>query len=494
MQACACFSPTPLRTNMNACTHGYKQVACACKCSGEYLAVRCGAVGQSCHLVWFQHAAVRQPGAQHRRCRQNLIVAEGVPYCHAHLTHIGTCGARQVPIAYYCVKLPATPPPHTHTHGPRASLISTLLSIYIVLNTKDALRRLCRDAVPTTATEQPLAEPAAQKLCEAGRAAVQRHVVMPAQGRGRVGHGGHAAAAAAMDAAMAARVVACDAILYRKAGRVDVMAKANQGHICIGWHVVEDYIATETMPTCGSMARGAPDHALHIASCHRRHRCCLLTAPQAPLPRAGPTRRAITVMSAAAAGAPSPAAPLAAAERDDFASDSRPVILYDGVCNFCNGAVDVMLQYDPEGRFRMAALQSAAGRRLLARVGRRPDDISSIVVVEPARLDGQGRGSGNGGGSSGGRDAGRRAAGVRAYLKSDAVMRIAAGMKDPFPLVSWLGAPLPGFVRDAMYDQVRESVGCGHGCGVGVLRSMGVATCVGDGRYSWGGGLRLTGR
>ncbi len=63
---------------------------------------------------------------------------------------------------------------------------------------------------------------------------------------------------------------------------------------------------------------------------------------------------------------------------------SRPVILYDGVCNLCNGAVDLMITLDPEGRsFRMAALQSPAGMRLLKRSGRRPDDISSIVLVEP---------------------------------------------------------------------------------------------------------------
>ena len=54
-----------------------------------------------------------------------------------------------------------------------------------------------------------------------------------------------------------------------------------------------------------------------------------------------------------------------------------------GVCNLCNGAVDFMLDHDREGRFRMAALQSPAGRTLLESCGRKPDDISSIVLVEP---------------------------------------------------------------------------------------------------------------
>ena len=61
--------------------------------------------------------------------------------------------------------------------------------------------------------------------------------------------------------------------------------------------------------------------------------------------------------------------------------DSRPAS--SGVCNLCNGAVDFMLDHDREGRFRMAALQSPAGRTLLESCGRKPNDISSIVLVEP---------------------------------------------------------------------------------------------------------------
>ena len=73
---------------------------------------------------------------------------------------------------------------------------------------------------------------------------------------------------------------------------------------------------------------------------------------------------------------------------DYFAQDKRPVILFDGVCNLCNVAVNVVLQTertaaDSPGAVRFAALQSAAGRALLQRAGRAPDDISSIVLVEP---------------------------------------------------------------------------------------------------------------
>jgi len=86
--------------------------------------------------------------------------------------------------------------------------------------------------------------------------------------------------------------------------------------------------------------------------------------------------------STALYAAAQPTVTVPAVEKDDFGTDQRPVILYDGVCNLCNGAVNFMLDWDTSARFRLAALQSPAGRRLLARCGRSPDDISSIVLVE----------------------------------------------------------------------------------------------------------------
>eukprot|EP00440_Ansanella_granifera_P043828 gb/GFBE01047495.1/.p1 GENE.gb/GFBE01047495.1/~~gb/GFBE01047495.1/.p1 ORF type:complete len:219 (+),score=47.91 gb/GFBE01047495.1/:1-657(+) len=67
-----------------------------------------------------------------------------------------------------------------------------------------------------------------------------------------------------------------------------------------------------------------------------------------------------------------------------FSSDQRPVVLYDGVCNMCNRAVDVALEKDPDGRqLRFSALQSEVGRQLLVFCGRRAEDLSSMLVVKP---------------------------------------------------------------------------------------------------------------
>lgn len=87
-----------------------------------------------------------------------------------------------------------------------------------------------------------------------------------------------------------------------------------------------------------------------------------------------------------------------------------------------------MLAWDREGRFRFAALQSEAGRALLRRAGRSPDDISSIVLV-----DGQGA----------------------AYTKSAAILRIAAGLQAPLPLVAAALDVFPRPFKDWFYDQAR---------------------------------------
>lgn len=66
------------------------------------------------------------------------------------------------------------------------------------------------------------------------------------------------------------------------------------------------------------------------------------------------------------------------------------VILFDGVCNLCNGAVQFVLDRDRHKRFRFAALQSEAGQALLRQRGLTPPDPGAdpdtIVLVEGDRV------------------------------------------------------------------------------------------------------------
>ena len=117
-----------------------------------------------------------------------------------------------------------------------------------------------------------------------------------------------------------------------------------------------------------------------------------------------------------------------------FEKDDRPIILFDGVCNLCNSAVNLALDWDPKGKLRFSALQSNVGKSLLQAHGRNADDISSIVFVTT-----------NG-----------------AYTKSDAILGITQELNPlPFvplkPLATLGKMVVPQFLRDLIYDGVADN-------------------------------------
>lgn len=64
----------------------------------------------------------------------------------------------------------------------------------------------------------------------------------------------------------------------------------------------------------------------------------------------------------------------------------HPVVLFDGVCNLCNGFVQFAIQQDPKARLRFAALQSEAGQQLLARFGLAGQPLKTVFLIENQRL------------------------------------------------------------------------------------------------------------
>ena len=61
------------------------------------------------------------------------------------------------------------------------------------------------------------------------------------------------------------------------------------------------------------------------------------------------------------------------------------LMLYDGECGFCSGAVQFVLARDRRVTFHFAALQSAAAARELAPFGGRPADLTTFYVIEDYR-------------------------------------------------------------------------------------------------------------
>ena len=111
--------------------------------------------------------------------------------------------------------------------------------------------------------------------------------------------------------------------------------------------------------------------------------------------------------------------------RDDDAQG--PVLLYDGVCGFCNGAVQTVLRYDRRGALRFAALQSDFGRAVVAR---HPElsGIDSVVFLET--LEGGGE---------------------RVFVRSDAALRVVAYLGGAWKLLT-VARLVPRRARDFLYD------------------------------------------
>jgi predicted DCC family thiol-disulfide oxidoreductase YuxK len=58
-------------------------------------------------------------------------------------------------------------------------------------------------------------------------------------------------------------------------------------------------------------------------------------------------------------------------------NNSDPILLFDGVCNLCNGLVRFIEKRDNNGRIRFVPLQSDTGKSLLLMAGLSPDSIDT---------------------------------------------------------------------------------------------------------------------
>jgi len=63
----------------------------------------------------------------------------------------------------------------------------------------------------------------------------------------------------------------------------------------------------------------------------------------------------------------------------------NPIILFDGICNFCNGAVQMIIKYDRKGLFRFASLQSSFGEQLLST---KPElkKLDTVILVSNGKI------------------------------------------------------------------------------------------------------------
>ncbi|MDI1255695.1 MAG: thiol-disulfide oxidoreductase DCC family protein [Flavobacterium sp.] len=63
----------------------------------------------------------------------------------------------------------------------------------------------------------------------------------------------------------------------------------------------------------------------------------------------------------------------------------KKIILFDGVCNLCDGIVQYVIKHDKKDVFRFVALQSDLGQQILKHIGINTKNIDSIVLYEPGK-------------------------------------------------------------------------------------------------------------
>ncbi|MDQ2863749.1 MAG: thiol-disulfide oxidoreductase DCC family protein [Bacteroidota bacterium] len=65
---------------------------------------------------------------------------------------------------------------------------------------------------------------------------------------------------------------------------------------------------------------------------------------------------------------------------------THSIILFDGVCNLCNGAVQFVIKRDKKNQFLFASLQSVEGRKILTENNLSSDKLYSIILVEDGKI------------------------------------------------------------------------------------------------------------
>lgn len=99
------------------------------------------------------------------------------------------------------------------------------------------------------------------------------------------------------------------------------------------------------------------------------------------------------------------------------------IVLFDGICNFCNSSVNLIIDKDKDNKFKFAALQSDAGIELQKKFGLNPDNLKTFILIEDNKY----------------------------YTKTTAALRVARDLKFPWNL-SYIFIIIPPFIRNIAYN------------------------------------------
>ena len=101
----------------------------------------------------------------------------------------------------------------------------------------------------------------------------------------------------------------------------------------------------------------------------------------------------------------------------------HPVILFDGVCNFCDASVNFIIDHDPKQHFKFTAQQLDAGQEILRKNGLDPAKLDTLVLAEDGKV----------------------------YTRSTAALRIAKQLSGGWKLL-YVFIIIPRPIRDVFYN------------------------------------------
>jgi predicted DCC family thiol-disulfide oxidoreductase YuxK len=104
------------------------------------------------------------------------------------------------------------------------------------------------------------------------------------------------------------------------------------------------------------------------------------------------------------------------------------IILFDGVCNFCNTSVNTIIRFDKKKYFRFAPIQSETGKFLMNKFGLDPVKFDSVILVDDNK----------------------------AYVFSSAILNIARKLKGIYQL-AYIFILVPSFIRDPLYKWIAKN-------------------------------------
>ena len=109
-------------------------------------------------------------------------------------------------------------------------------------------------------------------------------------------------------------------------------------------------------------------------------------------------------------------------------TDEKQIILFDGVCNFCNFWVNFVIKRDKKDLFRFAALQSDKAKELISKFNFDASKQDTFILITGDKL----------------------------YTKSTAALMICKQLNGPIKIL-YSFIILPKFFRDFIYDLMAEN-------------------------------------